>query len=224
MKSTKFFYHISLLLCSIVFCLWSCRDEEDKTPEDSWESKHLISCYTIPDSIEVTFHRQDSYFYLAIDMTGKKIISYGINDTLSPTRELFDSLAKANNDTSWYGTSSHIAEALAYPVKTISIISDTDYTTGCTAGTDWVEFGTVCADSWGSFVSNGYPLHDDHVKYIEKKFKDYSLEERSLWYGGGCSINFPYPNTPQTHNLTVSVTFENGLTLSTTKRIDLYSR
>ena len=213
-KTTK-----ALLLIFTALLAISCNREEE--PEPTWRSNHAIQKYIIPDSIiDVCWkYIGNDSILVGFCLDGEIVLSGDKPNGSGNKHPMYDYFVKKYHDTTWNGKTSNLAYAIAYPVETISIVTDKDYDEDHHAGDDLSDVLFVGIQSWGEFVLNDYPQNMEHCQYVEKPFKDFSKNEKSLWYGG---IGFRLPKPTLTHNfnLTISITFDEGGTISATKHIE----
>lgn len=215
-----------VLIIHLIFVvlLFSCNKEEIISgPPPSWQSKHLICNYLIPDSLELRFYKEPVGFCIVIEFAGNRVFSGDDASEFYPQDPLFDSISSLYNDNSWNRKSDFSGEAVAYTVNGIQILSDKDFDSSYPAGNNLIEKATVSAESWGDFVLWKYPIGQEPLKNVKKAFKDMTKAERSLWYGDRCEVIFPYPEQSGTYNFTITVTFEGGKTLTKTIEAELPS-
>ncbi len=215
---------VLIILTFFSVFLFSCDEEEIccKT-EPSWISKQYISCYVSPDTLEPVIQKETNSFCIVLFLNGERIFSGEDPSPFYPRHPLYDSISSLYNDNTWNRKSSYDNEVIAYTVNIIQIISDKDLDSSCPAGNNLIEKATVYAESFGDFVLSKYPFGQEPLKNVKKAFKDMTKAERSLWYGGGCRVNLPYPEQAGTYNFTITVTFEGGKTLTQTIEAELPS-
>ncbi len=208
-----------LLLIFTTILAISCNKEEE--PESTWRSNHLIQNYILPDSIthlRCEFIGEDTIL-VGFCLDGENVLSGEAPNDTGNKHPMYDYFVKKYHDTTWPWETYYFACAIAYPVETISIVADKDYDENHHAGDDLSDVLFVGIQSWGEFVLNDYPKNMEHCQYVEKPFKDFSKNEKSLWYGG-IGFYLPKPTLTQNFNLTISITFDEGRTISATKHIE----
>ena len=208
--------NILLLILTATFAI-SC----EKQPESTWYSNHMIQKYIIPDSIiDVSWNSlgEDSIL-VGFLLDGENVLSGEAPNDAENKHPMYDYFVKKYHDTTWWGKTYYIGYAIAYPVETISIVADEDYDENHHAGDDLSDVLFVGIQSWGDFVLNDYPKNMEHCQYVEKSFADFSKNEKSLWYGG-VGFRLPKPTLTHNFNLTISITFDEGGTISATKHIE----
>ncbi|MBR0502495.1 MAG: DUF5034 domain-containing protein [Paludibacteraceae bacterium] len=208
-----------LLLIFTTIIIQSCKNQEE--PEATWYSNHAIQKYIMPDSItDLTwkFIGEDTIL-VGFCLNGENVLSGEAPNDAENKHPMYDYFVKKYHDTSWGGRTFYFACAIAYPIENISIVADKDYDENHYAGDDLNDVLFVGIQSWGEFVLNDYPKNMEHCQYVEKPFKDFSKNEKSLWYGG-IGFRLPKPTLSKDFNLTITITFEEGRTLSTTTHIE----
>lgn len=218
-----------ILKCATLYTLLSisfaCGDDnEDGYPPIYWESQHLHNSYTIPDSLSDLNWNIDPYYHKDSFVIGyciKGETVYSDECKIPNKPEVFDSICRLYHDTAWYGKSSETDPPVAYPVSGVSIVSDADFDESHPAGSDLSDITTVCTESWGEFVLNGYPRGDEQLIYLSKKFSEFTHNEKCLWWHGGKSFVIPLPTLSRTHHLTVTLSFEGGKSISSTIEVNL---
>ena len=207
-----------LLIFSTILAI-SCNREEE--PEPSWYSNHAIQKYIIPDSINIIcwkFIGNDTIL-VGFNLDGEIVLSGVEPNGSGKEHPMYNYFVNKYHDTTWWGKTSDLACAIAYPIENISIITDKDYDENHHAGDDLNDVLVVGIKSWREFVLNDYPKNIEHCQYVYKPFKDFSKNEKSLWYGG-IGFYLPKPTLTQNFNLTITLTFDEGGSISATKHIE----
>ena len=217
---------IGVLMTVVVIVVVSCEEEDEgkSTPEYTWTSKHCLQRYILPDSLvdsswDFLPTSKDS-FLLGFGIGGESICSGECPNNPQSPHPLYDSLVKMYHDTAWHGTTNYMYPAVAYPVSSISVVSDADFDDTHPAGCELIDIAKVNTISYGNFVLNGYTGKESQED-IFKPFSEYTQKERSLWWHGAIAIYLPLPTLSRTHNFTVTFSFEGWKSLSSTVRVEL---
>ncbi len=215
----KIYNSFIVIIVAMSMIFGSCNKEGRDEP--SWESNHFMQRYILPDSItQLTweFSGEDTIL-VGFCLDGENVLSGEAPNDAENKHPMYDYFVKKYHDTTWWGKTYYLGYAIAYPIENISIIADKDYDEAHHAGDDLSDVLFVGIQSWGEFVLNDYPKNMEHCQYVEKPFKDFSKNEKSLWYGG-IGFRLPKPTLSKDFNLTITITFEEGRTLSTTTHIE----
>lgn len=198
----------------------SCGD--DSTPEASFRSVHLVSDYFLPDTFESATYGKtfDGAYYLYFRVNGERVSS-GESSVGVPRHELFDSISNLYHDDHWNGWNDCETFVCAFPVTSISLVADVDYGEDMPAGCNLCDYLKVYVSSWGEFVLNNYPNDMEHLQHVEKLFSDFTEKEKSLWSNGSIEIILPQSVPLMPHNVTFTISFEGGKTLTKMLRVEL---
>ncbi len=217
---------IGALMTVVVVAVVSCKEEDEgkKTPEYEWPSKHYLQRYILPDSLvdsswDFLSTSKDS-FLLGFGIGGESICSGECPNNPQSPHPLYDSLVKMYHDTAWHGTTNYMYPAVAYPVSSISVVSDADFDDTHPAGSELIGIAKIYSGSYALFVQNGYNGRYPQEQIL-KPFCEFTQLEKSLWRNGGIAIYLPLPTLSRTHNFTVTFSFENWKSVSSTVRVEL---
>lgn len=216
-KKKSIFVWVAMAMALLVT---ACGEEEDAL--FTW-STHAVNDYVLPDSIIYLRWEMedDGSFYVAFSVDGEWVSS---GEVISmPRHELFDSISQLYHDDHYNDRVSGEVSCgvIAFPVTDVSIVSDMDYGAEYPAGCNLCDYSMFFTSSWGKFVLNDYRFDegDDDWPYIRKPYAELTYAEKCLWFGG---IQFVMPVVPTvSHNLTVTISFEGGRTLTKTLHVEL---
>lgn len=224
---------ISLFSAIVVSC-----ESEEKIPGDwGYESKHLVTGYVFPEELEVEAGAIDGALVTFSVKAKGVVVSHHLKkvwgefsdlteeDVVERSR-LFDSMAILYKDTA-YNRMVTLREnwALAYPIDSVSIISNVGYDVNHPVGSNLYDVVTMTSYSYGELVLNGYVQGDCQ---LEKRVSELTQDNRTLMtakFGDMlyCTGRFSLPQTanPQDCQLTVTYFFSNGLKLSASTQVKL---
>ena len=157
---------------------------------------------------------------LGFSIEGESVISGECPNNPQSPHPLYDSLVKMYHDTAWHGTTNYMYPAVAYPVSSISVVSDADFDDTHPAGSELIDIAKIYSGSYALFVQNGYNGRYPQEQIL-KPFCEFTQQEKSLWYDGGIGIYLPLPTLSRTHNFTVTFSFEGWKAVSSTVRVEL---
>lgn len=218
-KKRNIFVWVAMAMALLIT---SCGDGEDTL--SCYRSSHRVNDYVLPDSIIYLRYEMvdDGSFHVAFSVDGE-LVSSGEKISSGSRHELFDSISGLYHDDHYKGEISgeESNRVVAFPITTVSIVSDMDYGEQYPAGCNLCDYSIFHGISLGKFVLNGYRFDesDNFLPYINKPYTELTDAEKCLWYG---CIEFELPVVPTaSHNLTVTISFEGGKTLTKMLRVEL---
>ena len=206
-------------LISILAFASSCKEDV----EEGWDSPYVyvesyIPYYVEPDSLTLKEGRWlDIEPGVAINVKGRVIYQNQDSD-----KEQYEVLAKEYEDVG-YNNKAPIGRegAISVAIDSISVVSDVDIDASHPKGTELSDIVKLNTRSYYLFVKSGYKDTTDQYTYKDKFISEYTKEDFTLLLNRH-GLGFHFDNTKVvkgTHNLTISIYFENGKKLSTTQTV-----
>ena len=212
----------SVSLVSILAFAVSCDKNEDGQRESPYVyAKHCIPYYVVPDSLvsdslvlNYRYHSEAGFF---LKIEGRVI--NGGSKSEQTEKEEYEALAKKYGDEE-FNRKADIGRdgAISVAIDSISVVSDADINQSHPKGSDLTDIIKLYSNNYYTYVKSGYTLvTPENDKFISEYTKD---ELTLLFYKLGLGFRFVnYMEIKGTHNLTITIYFENGKKLSITQTV-----
>ena len=210
-------------LVSILAFAVSCDKNEDdgKEGEATVYAEHLIPYYVEPnaltsDSLVLNYkYHSETGFFLKIE---GRVISGGTKSGQTEKEE-YKALAKKYGDEEFNRKAAIGRDgAISVAIDSITVVSDADINQSHPKGSDLTDIIKLYSNNYYTYVKSGYTLvTPENDKFISEYTKD---ELTLLFYKLGLGFRFVnYMEIKGTHNLTITIYFENGKKLSITQTV-----
>ena len=209
-------------LISILAFASSCDKNEDEGNNNSGvATEYAESCipyYVVPDTLVLKEGKYlDSEPVVTICVEGKCIYQNHDSD-----KAQYEALAKKYGDIGYNRKTSIGREgAISVAIDSISVVSDVDIDASHPKGTELSDIVKLNTRSHYLFIKSGYKDTNDQYTDKDKFISEYTKEDFTLLLNRH-GLGFHFDNTKVvkgTHNLTISIYFENGKKLSTTQTV-----
>ena len=210
-------------LISILAFASSCDKNEDEGNNNSGvATEYAESCipyYVVPDTLVLKEGKYlDSEPVVTICVEGKCIYQNHDSD-----KAQYEALAKKYGDIGYNRKTSIGREgAISVAIDSISVVSDADIDASHPKGTELSDIVKLNTRSYYLFITSGYKDTNDQYTDKDKFISEYTKEDFSLLFNKH-GLGFHFDNLDEikgTHNLTISIYFENGKKLSAIQSIN----
>ena len=204
---------------SILAFVGSC----DKKEYEGWDSPYVcvesyIPYYVVPNSLMLN----ESWNYNFEPGFVLKIKGIDIVQNKDSDKDQYNALAKKYGDVG-YNSKAPIGRegAISVAIDSISVVSDTDIDTLHSKGTELSDIVMLNTRSYYLFVKSGYKDTNDQYTDKDKFISEYTKEDLTLLFNRhGLGFHFDSAKVIKgTHNLTITIYFEDGKILSTTQTL-----
>lgn len=199
-------------LFSILVSVISCDKGNKRENESTMYAKNCIPFYVEPNALILNKSRdigsEPSIFI--------KIEGFQINE--KSNKEQYNLLAKKYGDVGFNNYRALESDgALSVAIDSISVISDTDVDVSHPKGTELSDIVKLNTRSFYRYIKSGYKESQDQYSDKDKLISEYTKEDFTLlFYNRGLGFHFDDATVIKgTHNLTITVYFEDGKKMST---------
>ncbi|MBP5703362.1 MAG: hypothetical protein J6X12_01515 [Paludibacteraceae bacterium] len=199
-------------LFSILVSVISCDKGKKGDDEATMYAKNCIPFYVEPETFKLNKSRNNGSepaVFLIID--GNQI------DEKS-NREKYNLLAKKYGDVEFDNQRALESDgAISVAIDSISVISDADIDDSHPKGTELSDIVKLNTRSFYRYIKSGYKESQDQYSDKDKLISEYTKEDFTLlFYNRGLVFHFDDATVIKgTHNLTITVFFEDGKKIST---------
>ncbi|MBS7363881.1 MAG: hypothetical protein KIH03_08735 [Paludibacteraceae bacterium] len=192
--------------------------------EEGWDSPYVyvesyIPYYVNPDSLALN----ESWKYHSEPGIVLTIKGRDIYQNIDSDKTQYMVLAKKYGDIGFNRKAAKGREgAISLAIDSISVVSDADIDASHPKGTELSDIVKLNTRSYYLFITSGYKDTNDQYTDKDKFISEYTKEDFSLLFNKH-GLGFHFDNLDEikgTHNLTISIYFENGKKLSAIQSIN----
>lgn len=199
-------------LFSILVSVISCDRGKKGDNESTMYAKNCIPFYVEPDALILNKSRNigsEPSIFLTIE---------GIQIDERTNKELYNLLAKKYGDIGFNNNRALESDgAISVAIDSISVVSDADIDASHPKGTELSDIVKLNTRSFYRYIKSGYKESQDQYSDKDKLISEYTKEDFTLlFYNRGLVFHFDSATVIKgTHNLTITVFFEDGKKMST---------
>lgn len=224
--------------------LFTCCKKENNADKDCcFVSKYFMPAYMLPDTLKAgnSYPIENNRHKINLKFKGFFISEKG--ELMAPKQGFedleerslkFKELSQSYGDTTYNDYKDiGFSPALGYPIKKISIVSNKDYDSNHPAGTDLSDVIECSMSSYWHHIKNNYRDYNYYDYYVYCSTKEYciikkvaDLDSEDLKIVGAyvMSLFIPDLDLDDTHDLTITIHFENGKTLCCSVQVDFSTK